>query len=249
MLQFDKPEAVLNALKDLMAAAPQLSDAITNIQTMVNDFARRVEHTARNFAGKEALKVAVAERKLVQMTAERDRLAENLALTETRLISYRQEAQEAYGAATTDALSGLLNRRGWDSVLDEVEKTVATTNGDAAVVYMDLNDLRFINNSQGHDAGDELIKRAADAIAKNTRKGDFAARVGGDEFILLAKGCNTMNDVLVLITRLDDTFKEAKLSVSVGACLRSECGTLHDACKEADKRMFKTKAAMKAVKL
>lgn len=96
----------------------------------------------------------------------------------------RQRA-ELEKLATSDSLTGLLNRR---AVLDELGKEMvrAWRSGSAVMaLYVDLDGLKALNDTYGHDAGDAAIRTAAEVLADNTRAIDLAARVGGDEYLVI----------------------------------------------------------------
>ncbi len=101
----------------------------------------------------------------------------------------RQLARERSAAgvwreiAQCDPLTGLLNRRGLEEALERIEQeaTVQTL----CVAVLDLDDLKQINDSAGHAAGDAALRALGAAVARAVRKQDVAARVGGDEFVLL----------------------------------------------------------------
>jgi diguanylate cyclase (GGDEF)-like protein len=88
--------------------------------------------------------------------------------------------QEAEADAVTDSLTGLTNRRGFEHAVDSL-----TTRRPFAVLAIDVDDLKTINDGYGHAAGDALLVAIARALASVARKGDTLARIGGDEFVLL----------------------------------------------------------------
>ena len=81
-----------------------------------------------------------------------------------------------------DPLTGLANRL---LFMDRVEHTLQRRNGNAAVLYVDLDDFKPINDTYGHEAGDAVLKAAAERLRKSLRTADTAARLGGDEFAVL----------------------------------------------------------------
>ncbi|MEZ5237663.1 MAG: diguanylate cyclase [Microthrixaceae bacterium] len=88
-------------------------------------------------------------------------------------------------AATRDPLTGLLNRAAMQERLEELI-TVSSIGGETlSVFFADLNDFKALNDSAGHHAGDEVLCNVADALRGAIRPGDLAARVGGDEFVVV----------------------------------------------------------------
>ncbi|WP_462320583.1 sensor domain-containing diguanylate cyclase [Halochromatium sp.] len=87
--------------------------------------------------------------------------------------------------ARTDYLTGLYNRRELMRLLEEERYRVRRTNTSACVILLDLNDFKAINDTFGHDAGDELLQRFASALLDFARITDHCGRWGGDEFLML----------------------------------------------------------------
>ncbi|HEX6029920.1 MAG TPA: diguanylate cyclase [Tepidiformaceae bacterium] len=84
--------------------------------------------------------------------------------------------------ARTDHLTGLFNRRAFDEKLHDVCESARRTASSVAVVVVDIAGTRIVNEVHGHEAGDAMIRRAAAGVLRSIRGGDFAARVGGDDF-------------------------------------------------------------------
>ena len=92
--------------------------------------------------------------------------------------------------ADTDALTGLRNRRVWDAELER-EIAHAKRSGDPlSVIIIDIDGLKTVNDRDGHQGGDRLLKEAAAAFSGAVRSGDLVARLGGDEFGILLRACS-----------------------------------------------------------
>jgi diguanylate cyclase len=142
--------------------------------------------------------------------------------------------------ALTDALTGLANRRAWDAFVEHEEARCRRFGHPAAVIMIDLDGLKIVNDRHGHAAGDELLVRAGALLAETVRATDLAARLGGDEFAVLA----TESDAAagdVLVRRLRERLRNAGVAASVGLALRPADGTLADAVREADAAMYRVK--------
>lgn len=91
--------------------------------------------------------------------------------------------------ARTDHLTGLYNRRAFDDQLRDACDASIVSGDPVALLVVDITGTRTVNDVHGHDVGDDMIRRAASALTRSIRGGDFAARVGGDDFgIVLANG-------------------------------------------------------------
>ena len=95
---------------------------------------------------------------------------------------------ELRDAATNDFLTGLPNRR---LLLDRLERALSISrrqNTYLAVLFLDLDKFKLLNDTHGHDAGDKLLKEVADRLQSELRDSDTVARIGGDEFVVLLEG-------------------------------------------------------------
>jgi len=104
--------------------------------------------------------------------------------------------------AERDSLTGVSNRRAFDAALERA----AQTREPYALILIDLDDFKRINDEQGHPAGDEVLREVAAAAAGIARKGDTVARIGGDEFAVLAPGAGA-SGVLRLLRELRDAIE------------------------------------------
>lgn len=88
--------------------------------------------------------------------------------------------------ANTDALTGLLNRGGLDTSLEQYKHmTRSTSQFVFSIIAIDVNGLKYVNDTYGHEAGDHLIQQVAEILVKSTRKTDVISRSGGDEYIVV----------------------------------------------------------------
>lgn len=93
-------------------------------------------------------------------------------------------------AAATDRLTGLANRRAWEEALEREERRCGRFDLAAAVLAVDLDGLKAVNDRHGYPAGDDHLRRAGAAIGEAVRAHDLVARWGGDEFCVLAVECD-----------------------------------------------------------
>ncbi len=96
-------------------------------------------------------------------------------------------------AAATDHLTGLANRRAWEEALEREERRCRRFDLAAAVLAVDLDGFKAVNDRLGHTVGDEHLRRAGAAIADGVRAHDLVARWGGDEFCVLAVECDELS--------------------------------------------------------
>ena len=107
------------------------------------------------------------------------------------------EIERLHAEATTDPLTGLWNRRGFEPLLDQALARAARTGEAIAVVLVDVDCFKRVNDEFGHGAGDEALVNVANAMQGGIRPTDVAARTGGDEFAILLSGADAQGAVLV----------------------------------------------------
>jgi diguanylate cyclase (GGDEF)-like protein len=112
-----------------------------------------------------------------------------IARTE-QLITFKQIMDRLRGEADRDHLTGLANRRRFRTALGQEVERWRRYNVPCALVLVDIDHLKKINDKHGHSAGDRVIRHAADALVELSRDNDTAARLGGEEFALLLAGAN-----------------------------------------------------------
>jgi diguanylate cyclase len=156
----------------------------------------------------------------------------------------RQELQGRFERAEldslTDPLTGVGNRRAWDRLLDAEEARCRRYGSPASLVSIDLDELKLVNDADGHVAGDRLLCRAAEVIGSTKRAADVVARLGGDEFGVLAVECDE-GAAAVLAERIRVALEAAGVRASVGHATRRASAGLSQAWVEADSRMYARK--------
>ncbi len=162
------------------------------------------------------------------------------------------EAQQARGEAEQlafyDPLTGLANRRSFNYSLDQVLRSVQRERQLFALYYLDLDNFKYINDSLGHDAGDELLVSVAERLRGCLREGDVIARLGGDEFALLTRGgtreaTELAQRILQRVSRpVELTGQSLVISCSIGiAFVRIDGDDASTLQKNADLALYKAK--------
>jgi diguanylate cyclase (GGDEF)-like protein/PAS domain S-box-containing protein len=157
----------------------------------------------------------------------------------------RRRAMEAElrHASTHDALTGLFNRAYVESVRPSLEASKQTV----GVLIIDVDDLKGVNDTLGHEAGDQFIKRAAVVLRATAAPDDVPARLGGDEFAMLVPHADAAvleAKVALLreeLERHNEVHRGRRLEFSVGAALTEARGGIALAMRVADRRMYEDK--------
>ncbi len=155
------------------------------------------------------------------------------------------------GLSGTDHLTGLLNRRAGEKRLLEEAARADRGEGVITLGIVDVNQFKAVNDSYGHQAGDACIRHVASVIAENVREGDWLARWGGDEFLIMLHDVSAFAPTEEILRRIVVDLKsrpvelpsgeELVLTVSVGATRCSGKADLRRALARADEAMYEAK--------
>jgi diguanylate cyclase (GGDEF)-like protein/PAS domain S-box-containing protein len=168
-----------------------------------------------------------------------------------------QQAEELRELSHTDELTGLANRRSFLARAAQELAAARHAGQVAALLFADLDGLKAINDEYGHEAGDEALIAAADALRETFRSSDVVARVGGDEFAVLAR-TTSPDEAAALVRRLQRAVEARtatgrrpfRLAFSAGLALagRLSGGTIEDLLAQADQQMYAHKRAKNAAR-
>lgn len=174
--------------------------------------------------------------------------------TQERLAALNEELRIM---AIIDDLTGLHNRRGFNLLAEQHLKNVQRTGQRAVFFFADVDGLKLINDTLGHDVGDMAIRGAAKVIAAAFRSSDIAARLGGDEFVILATNAASESAEAItqrvqeLVQHYNAALPEPRfvLAISVGSTTYDPAHpeTLDDVLKRADQMMYEQKLRRKAL--
>jgi diguanylate cyclase (GGDEF)-like protein len=149
-----------------------------------------------------------------------------------------------------DALTGLPNRK---LFFDRLEASLALSARYArrlALLYLDLDGFKEVNDTMGHEAGDELLKRVGALLAGSVRKSDTVARLGGDEFVVMLNEVTNLGDAALVGEKLVSALRApiglktgpATISASVGVSVYPENGESAELLlQKADQAMYASK--------
>jgi diguanylate cyclase (GGDEF)-like protein len=136
------------------------------------------------------------------------------------------ERQRLAHFATHDDLTGLANRRHFLQRLHEACARCDRARHQVAVLYIDLNGFKHINDSLGHDAGDRTLIQIAQRLTGMLRRQDLVARLGGDEFAILIDPCNAQHEVSELCDRLQVAIAEPLIFEGGRFCVGASIGVV-----------------------
>jgi diguanylate cyclase (GGDEF)-like protein len=168
-----------------------------------------------------------------------------------RDISERKQRETALrNISLRDPLTGVYNRRGAIALADQQLKVAQRLGNTMLLLYADLNHLKEINDTHGHSVGDAALIEFAEVLQETFRESDIIARMGGDEFVVLAMESSGATEETLrerLVERLNARNKSGvhtyPLSVSMGVARFDPYASLtfEELVREADKRMYSDK--------
>jgi diguanylate cyclase (GGDEF)-like protein len=154
------------------------------------------------------------------VSANRDKL-------QTELVNARgaleKQTKELFSLATTDPLTGLMNRRELSNLAEKTNSQMARSDASYAVMSVDIDFFKKVNDTYGHHTGDEALKGLAKLLTADRRSNDIVARTGGEEFVLVLPDID-IDDALRIAETLrvkaeELTIGEMKLTVSIGVAV------------------------------
>lgn len=182
----------------------------------------------------------------------------NLSQLVYELMAVKSELEaknkELLSLAALDPLTGLDNRRGFEKVLSQNIAKMRRLQGQFALLFIDLDNFKYLNDRHGHHFGDLVLKKVAELIINVCRKEDNLFRIGGDEFALVQNRFKDINDVAKKAKRIIDKLAgvyaindvEFQIGCSVGiACYPFAGETEDDLIRSADVAMYRAKMAGK----
>jgi diguanylate cyclase (GGDEF)-like protein len=195
-----------------------------------------------------------AHRVLARQASTLLRLSEEAAARkalEAREVALAENEDRLWHEAFHDSLTGLANRALFRDRLSHALALVARKPGFAgiAVLVLDLDQFKTINDSLGHPAGDRLLRIVADRLSTAVREGDTVARLGGDEFAILLEGLVSDDEAMLVVERIDAVLGEPELldgrrvvpRASMGVAFATDSDSGDTLVRNADVALYEAK--------
>jgi len=194
---------------------------------------------------------------VAKVKRENQQLAQKLERTLLELQFKNGQLEESLHRveqmAATDPLTGLYNRRHFGKVLEQLFAEAQRYDTDLSCVMIDLDGYKQLNDSQGHQVGDQLLVSAGKVITANLRRMDVAARYGGDEFVILLPHAETPEAAGVAQRIRDDYYQASaallrsetgvRMSVGIGSLRANHPSHADQLVTLADKALYRAKEA------
>jgi diguanylate cyclase (GGDEF)-like protein len=171
----------------------------------------------------------------------------SLEMTFNRL---HKEQQELYSLSTRDQLSGLYNKRSLIEKMDWLISEKSRKKEKFAVMFIDLDNFKTVNDSMGHNIGDKVLQEVSNQLLASVRKHDIVSRIGGDEFVVVLSQIDIDTRIIEVIERIRTTILtpillqsiKYQITASMGIALYPKDGTdTNTLMRNADIAMYKSK--------
>ncbi|VAW04083.1 diguanylate cyclase/phosphodiesterase (GGDEF & EAL domains) with PAS/PAC sensor(s) [hydrothermal vent metagenome] len=167
----------------------------------------------------------------------------------TEISELKRKLNDMEQYALHDTLTGLANRRQFIESLEHRIMRCQRYGDTTALLFLDVNNLKAVNDECGHSAGDALLIRLSEILSANIRGSDMVARIGGDEFAILLDNLDADkvdNKIDLLLKRIDSSHiehdgRKIPLGVAIGYCFVGPIDTIPDLMSRADAAMYKAK--------
>jgi diguanylate cyclase (GGDEF)-like protein len=187
-------------------------------------------------------------------TEQERRLLETLASIAASALDKAALHEDVAEQATTDALTGLANRRSFEEQVRVALSGMRASDG-SGIIFVDLDRFKQINDEYGHQAGDEVLIEVSSRLSAAVRGGDIVARLGGDEFTILLRGVHGADDAVIVADRVLASMRnpihlssgvDVSTTPSIGIALALQPGADPvTVLKSADAAMYEAKRAGK----
>jgi diguanylate cyclase (GGDEF)-like protein len=242
-------EFVVNPIKKLTEVASQYK-----IET--NEIGGLESSAFRDLDIKTGDEIEVLASSMKKLESDLNDQIENLFATRQELISTREHADIMSEIANRDALTGIRNKRGYETEIQRINKGIAMGNTKVGVVMVDMNDLKEVNDKYGHEKGDKVICSLCDMLCSVFKRSPVF-RIGGDEFVVVVSNydyANLESNVAKFKKSVDHNVHESELepweraSAAIGYAIFEEDKdiAIEDTLKRADEKMYACKQEMKA---
>lgn len=160
-----------------------------------------------------------------------------------------QNSQEVSHLALVDTLTQLPNRRALMQHLEAATRRCDRNGSSLAVAFIDVDNFKQINDTLGHQVGDQVLQKISRRLVTAVRGCDEVARIGGDEFIAIIEEVDSYEDCITVIERMVSSVRESctinntevALSISVGVAIYPKDGNIHQLINAADTAMYRAK--------
>lgn len=179
----------------------------------------------------------------------RDELSDTYEHLIMLVYSLRTKQEELRHLATRDTLTGLYNRNYFNIVMAREIDRIARSGGHLAIIFIDIDNFKYINDTFGHLHGDGILRECAAILSRAVRASDLLVRLGGDEFIIAMPETDCeekkplLNRIESIISQWNSEYASSdyRISMSIGCSILEKGKDLETVIREADEKMYENK--------
>ena len=252
------PEVTIAVLGNLFNRLAGFAATTGDYHDRIGACAERISNASDIGQLSDVLQVVMQETRAVQFAAQRSRdelieMRDRVRQAEREVVRLQEELAHASEMVRTDALTGALNRKGMDEAIEREVARARRKNSPLSVALLDIDNFKKLNDTHGHEAGDQALVHLAQVVRETLRPTDTLARYGGEEFVIvladtrLDDGVQAMVRVQRELTRKFFLHRNEKMLITF-SCGVAELGPAEspaDGVKRADQAMYLAKRAGK----
>jgi len=240
-----KHDKINNLLQNQIAEMTSELTKATSLSSIKVDINGKLQLIASTLQKKSELEISQHQALITQMQD----MASKVSQLEEQSKTFEQRIKEQQDRSMQDALTKLANRAAFDDYYAKAMMRFHDKPYDLAIVVLDLDDFKRINDTYGHTAGDKTLQVIANTLKKHFSDAGFIARYGGEEFVLVMtnadknKVLTTLERIRKQVARLPFKFKNDKVTItmSIGASHIKPEDNIHTAFERADEALYKAK--------
>jgi len=224
-----------------------LSEEIINHDTRLEEHKSEINKTS-TLSSLNAIQVVLSS-EISNIIESNSSLKDNLVQAKDQIAEQQEDLNLLRKQVITDELTGLYNRRGYDSLLAREFRRSSRYNRDLSIIIGDIDHFKSINDNYGHIMGDKILQVYANILRKNLRESDICTRIGGEEFAVILpeqseeKAANIADKIRLLIMNSKFVFEDVKISFtsSFGVSSIKDSESLEELFNNADRALYKAK--------
>ncbi|TCL75067.1 GGDEF domain-containing protein [Rhizobium sp. BK251] len=249
----DAHSRIITELDGVLRVLRQEQTSLESYNKLLGETFKRISSKSHSSADLLQNAIAILTEATGDTMAHGERTVEDMTQRSQEMDQVRKELDEYKRIANTDSLTRLANRRAFDDRLAAIYNNPITLPV-AALVLVDIDHFKKVNDTYGHPVGDKILATVASVIRANVRREVFVARTGGEEFALIFEG-NTLEEIQALCERIRRTlettpFKNSRtrvnygpITISLGICMASTAGDPGELYSKADIALYCAKNA------